>query len=63
VAAERRRLQEPRLVVRCKVSARYRGAVPWRHRKGLGSRLWKKARTQSQNFILSGTLNQWSSRS
>ena len=28
VAADRRRLQELRLVVRCKVSARYRGAEP-----------------------------------
>jgi len=28
VAADRRRLQELRLVVRCKVSARYRDAVP-----------------------------------
>ena len=31
VSAERTRLQELRLVVRCKVSARYRGAVSWRH--------------------------------
>ena len=54
VAADRRRLRELRLVVRCKVSARYRGAVPWRRRK---------ARTQSRNFILSGTLNQWSLQS
>ena len=54
LAADCRRLQELRLVVRCKVSARYRGAVTWRHRK---------ARTQSWNFILSGTLNQWSSQS
>ena len=54
VAADRRRLQELRLVVRRKGSARYRGAVAWRHRK---------ARTQSRNVILSGTLSQWSSRS
>ena len=54
VAADRRWLQQLRLVVRGKVSTRYRGAVPWRHRK---------ARTQSRNFILSGTLNPWSSQS
>jgi len=52
VSAEHRRLQELWLVVKCKVSARYRGTEPWRHRK---------ARTQSRNFILSGTLSQWSS--
>ena len=54
MAADLRRWQELRLVVNCKVSARYRGTVPWRHRK---------ARTQSRNFILSGTLNQWISQS
>jgi len=54
VTADHRRLQELRLVVGCKVSARYHGAVPWRHRK---------TRTQSRYFILSGTLNQWSSQS
>jgi len=33
VAADRRRLQELRLVVKCRVSARYHGAVPQRNRK------------------------------
>jgi len=35
------------------VSARYGGAVPWRQ---------QSARAHSRNVILSGTLNQWSSR-
>ena len=54
VLADRRRLWELQLVVSCKVSARYHGAAAWRHRK---------ARIHSWNFILSGTLNQWSLRS
>jgi len=48
----RRRVSTPD--VRCRLSARYAGAVPWRQRQ---------ARTHSQNVTRSGTLNQWSSRS
>ena len=54
VSADHTQLRELQLAVSCKVSARYRDTVPWKHRK---------ARTQRRNFILSGTLNQWSLRS
>ena len=53
VEALRRRLREPTLAVKWKVSARYDGAVPIRQRY---------TRAHNRNWILSGTFSQCSSR-
>ena len=50
--ADRRRRRAATSVLKWRNSARYDGAVPWRHRY---------ARTHNRNLILSGTLSQWSS--
>ena len=54
VLAERRWRRPSTSAARRRLPAKYDGAVPWRPRN---------ARTHSRNRILSGTHNQWSSRS